>query len=317
VNVILKYVDKYVDGVSHPHIYTLKYVGEDMSFKLKERKFFYEKPEILNGMYLLHYGGTFFGAWGINGYFILADNIFLDTGNHNSDEKSFKEFISTLDKNRKWIVLNTHLHEDHCGKNIIVQKILNSEIYAPELVSNFSFVTFLLDLIWGRPKYFTHSMFNQSVYETDAGRKIEIIPTPGHSKAHVAFRIMPDNIIYSGDAIPLPVKKRYITAGEDYISEIESLKVLLKFTEEGSLFVSSHHGILKDPVKTINDRIKGMSEVVDKVSDLIKKGNDNIHTIGDSVFGKPDFLYKYFGENIRCKQDWTISSIIDGLKERE
>jgi glyoxylase-like metal-dependent hydrolase (beta-lactamase superfamily II) len=287
-----------------------------MSFKLKERKFFYEKPEILNGMYLLHYGGTFFGTWGINGYFILADNIFLDTGNHNSNKKSFKKFLNTLDRNRKWIILNTHLHEDHCGKNIIQQKILNSETYAPEVVLNFSFVTILLDLIWGKPKTFTHSMFNQSVYETDTGRKIEIIPTPGHSKAHVSFKIMPDNIIYSGDAIPLPVKKRYITSGEDYITEIESLKLLLKFAKDGSLFISSHHGILKDPVKTINDRIEGMSEVVDRVSNLVKNGHDNIQSIGYSIFGKPDFIYKNFGDSLRCKQEWTISSIIDGLEKR-
>jgi len=287
-----------------------------MTFKIKERKFFYEKPEILNGMCLLQYGGTLLGAWGINGYFILADNIFLDTGNHNSSIDSFEKFLNTLDKNRKWIVLNTHLHEDHCGKNIIVQKILNSEVYAPEIAVNFSSVTFMLDLIWGRPKTFAHKEFNQSVYETDTGRKIEIIPTPGHSQTHVSFRIMPDNIIYSGDAIPLPVKKRYITSGEDYISEIESLNVLLKFAKDGSIFVSSHHGVLKDPVKTINDRIEGMSDVVDKVSALVKKGYDNIHTIGNSVFGKPDFFYKNFGNSVRCKQEWTISSIIDGLKKR-
>jgi len=287
-----------------------------MGFKLKERKFSYEKPEILNGMYLLQYGSTFFGLWGIDGYFILADNIFLDTGNHNSDEKSFKKFLSTLDKNRKWMILNTHLHEDHCGKNIIVQKVLGSEIYAPEIVPDFSFVTFLLDLVWGKPKIFKHSEFNQSVYETDTGRKIEIIQTPGHAMPHVAFRIMPDNIIYSGDAIPLPVKRRYITSGEDYISEVESLKVLLEYAKDGSLIVSAHHGILKNPVKTITDRIEGMSEVVNKVSDLLKKGNNNIHAIGKSVFGEPDWLYKYFGDAIRCKQEWTISSIIEGLEKR-
>ena len=287
-----------------------------MGFKIKERKFFYEKPEILNGMYLLHYGATLLGMWGINGYFILADNIFLDTGNHNSDENSFKKFINTLDKNRKWIVLNTHLHEDHCGKNIIVQDMLNSEIYASETVPDFSFVSFMADLIWGRPKLFTYSKFRKDIYETDRGRTIEIIPTPGHSEDHVSFKIMPDNIIYSGDAIPLPVKKRYITSGEDYISGIESLKLLLRFAKEGSLFISAHHGILKDPVKTINERIEGMSEVVDKVNNLVKKGYDDVNVIGESVFGKPAFFYKRFGDSIRCKQEWTISSIIEGLNER-
>ncbi len=266
-------------------------------------------------MYLLHYGGTFLGLWGINGYFILADNIFLDTGNHNSDKKTFIKFLRTLDKNRNWKVLNTHLHEDHCGKNSIVQKVLGAEIYSPERVEDFSFVSTLMDLVWGRPDTFTHSMIEKPVYETDAGRKIEVIPTPGHSEAHTAFRIMPDNVIFSGDAIPLPVKKRYITSGENYIEEIRSLEVLLKYAAEGSVFVSAHHGILKDPVKTISERINGMSEAVDQVNTLLQKGYDNINKIGDSVFGRPDFIYRKFGENLRCSQEWAVSSIVEGLKK--
>ena len=285
-----------------------------MSFKLKERKFRYEKPEALNGMYLLQYGGTLFGLWGINGYFVLADNIFLDTGNHNSDRKTFIKFLKTLDKGRNWKILNTHLHEDHCGKNIIVQKILGAEIFSSEKVDDFSFVSWMMDKFWGRPEIFTHSMFNKTVYATDNGRTIEIIPTPGHSPAHTSFRIMPDNIIYSGDAIPLPVKKRYITSGEDYIEEIESLKRLLKYAEEGSLFISAHHGILKDPVKTISERINGMSEAVGEVSSLLDKGYENIDKISELVFGRPDFVYRRLGDNIRCRQDWTVSSIVEGLK---
>ncbi len=285
-----------------------------MSFKLRERRFSYEKPEVLNGMYLLRYGGTFFGMWGITGYFVLADNIFLDTGNHNSDRKTFLKFLHTLDKGRDWKVLNTHLHEDHCGKNTIVQEILGADIYSPEQVDDFTFVSWLMDHVWGRPEVFKHSMLAESVYETDGGRTIEVIPTPGHSPAHTAFRIMPDNILYSGDAIPLPVKKRYITSGEDYLKEIESLKLLLKFAEEGTLFVSAHHGILKDAVKTIKERIAGMSEAVGEVSGLLDKGYDNIDIISDMVFGRPDLIYRRLGYNIRCRQDWTVSSIVEGLK---
>jgi len=285
-----------------------------MSFKMKERKFKYDKPGVLNGMYLLQYGGTFFGMWGISGYFLLADNIFLDTGNHNSDRKIFTKFLLTLDNGRDWKILNTHLHEDHCGKNTIVQKILGAEIFSPEHVDDFSFVSWIMDQIWGRPEIFTHSMLADAVYETDNGRMIEVIPTPGHSPAHTAFRIMPDNIIYSGDAIPLPVKKRYITSGEDYMKEIESLKLLLKFAEDGSLFVSAHHGILKDPVKTITERIRGMSETVGEVSKLLDNGYESIDVISDLVFGRPDFIYRKLGDNIRCRQEWTVSSIVEGLK---
>jgi len=98
------------------------------------------------------------------------------------------------------------------------------------------------------------------------------------------------------------------------MGEIESLKVLLKYAEEGSIFVSAHHGILKDPVKTIKERINGMSEAVGAVNGLLEKGYDDVNDIGEIVFGKPDFIYRRLGDTIRCRQDWTVTSIVDGLK---
>ncbi|HPS58793.1 MAG TPA: MBL fold metallo-hydrolase [Spirochaetota bacterium] len=285
-----------------------------MGLKLKDRRFTFSQPDGLNGIYLCRYAGTFFGLWTINGYFLVVDNFFLDTGNPNSSHKKFIRFINSLDPARKWTILNSHLHEDHCGKNYIVQKKLHAEVYAQDKVEDFSFVSRLMDHVWGRPHMFHHNLFDRDVYETDSGRSIEVILTPGHSDDHAAFRIMPDNIIYSGDAIPLPVKKRYITTGENYLAEIESLKKLLTFAEKGSRFVSAHHGVVSDPVKLISARIEGMTSVVGKVKELSAFGITNVDEISNKVFGKPDIIYRRLGNSIRCRQDWTVQSILDGLK---
>ena len=279
-----------------------------MGLKLKDRRFTFSKPDGLNGIYVCRYAGTFFGLWTINGYFLVVDNFFLDTGNPNSSPKKFNEFINTLDHARKWTILNSHLHEDHCGKNYLVQKKLHAK------VEDFLFVSRLMDHIWGRPHMFNHNLFDRDVYETDSGRRIEVILTPGHSDDHAAFRIMPDNIIYSGDAIPLPVKKRYITTGENYLAEIESLKKLLTFAENGSRFVSAHHGIVGDPVKLISARIEGMTSVVCRVKEVSESGITSVDEISNKVFGKPDIIYRRLGNSIRCRQDWTVKSILDGLK---
>lgn len=286
--------------------------GCNMGLKLKDRRFTYSRPDTLNGIYLCRYAGTFFGLWTITGYFLVVDNFFLDTGNPNSSGKKFGEFIRTLDHARKWTVLNSHLHEDHCGKNYFVQKKLNAEVYAREKVEDFSFVSRMMDYVWGRPHVFSHAVFDRAVYETDMGRRIEVIPTPGHSDDHVVFRIMPDDIIYSGDAIPLPVKKRYITTGENYIAEIDSLKKLLVYAENGSRFVSAHHGLVGDPVKLISARIEGMTSVVRRVKEVSASGVTSIDDIGNIVFGRPDIIYRKLGDSIRCRQDWTIRSILDG-----
>jgi len=282
-------------------------------FKLKERFLSIEKPDELNDITLFRYAGTFFGLWNIDGCFILVDNIFIDTGNPNYSKTAMRNYLKTLDKNREWIILNTHMHEDHVGKNRLIQKELGAEIYSPESVDDFSFVSALMDFVWGRPDMFRYNMIDRKEFVTDRGRKIEVIPAPGHSPLHTVYRIMPDNIIYSGDAIPVPPRKRYVTSGEDYVAELESLHILMKYAEAGTKFISAHHGIVENSVKLIGDRIRGMSDVVNRVSELVDSGITDVDRIGVEVFGKPDLLYSKLGTQIRCREDWTINSIINGL----
>ena len=282
-------------------------------FKLKERFLSIENPGDLNDITLFRYAGTFFGLWSIEGCFILVDNIFIDTGNANYSKSAMRSFLKTLDKSRQWVILNTHMHEDHVGKNRLIQKELGAEVYSPEPVDDFSFVSTLMDFVWGRPDMFRYSIIDRKEFVTDSGRRIEVIPAPGHSPLHTVYRIMPDNIIYSGDAIPVPPRKRYVTSGEDYLPELESLKMLMRYAESGTGFISAHHGIVKDAVRLIGDRVAGMSDVVSRVSAIVESGVVDVGLIGAEVFGKPDLLYSRLGTQIRCREDWTINSIIKGL----
>ncbi len=279
--------------------------------KLKERFLSIEKPHDLDNITVFRYAGTFLGLWNIEGYFILVDNIFLDTGNPNYSREIMRDYLRTLDKGREWTILNTHMHEDHVGGNRLIQQELGAEVYSPESVKDFSFVSVLMDLVWGRPKMFKYRMIDREVYTTDTGRKIEVIPARGHSPEHTVYRILPDDIIYSGDAIPVPSRKRYVTLGEDYVSELESLKKMLEYAQAGTKFISAHHGIVKDSERLIRARIDGMSDVVKKVEELASSGVTDIAQIGLHVFGKQEFLYKNFGTQLRCREDWAIQSILN------
>lgn len=282
-------------------------------FKLKERFLSIEKPESLDGITLFRYAGTFLGMWSIEGCFILVDNIFIDSGNPNYSREEMLCYLKTLDKKRNWLILNTHMHEDHVGGNRLIQNELGAEIFSPETVQDFSFVSGLMDLVWGRPKMFQYKMIDRETYTTDRGRQIEVIPAPGHSPEHTVYRILPDDIIYSGDAIPVPTRKRYVTLGEDYVTELESLKKMMSYVEGGTRFISAHHGIVKDSRKLIQARISGMSGVVERVSEIAKTGVADVEQIGLMVFGKQEFLYKNFGNQLRCREDWAIQSILDKL----
>ena len=279
--------------------------------KLKERFISIGKPDALKDITLIRFAGTLFGLWHIEGCFLLVDNIFIDTGNPNADSDIFHGFLKSLDHSREYKILNTHMHEDHCGKNNLVQKELKAKIYSPEKVENFKFVSPLMNLIWGRPKMFNYSLIDRMGYHTDKGRTIEVIETPGHSPGHVSYRIMPDNIIYSGDAIPVPVRKRYVTLGENYTTELESLKKLYGYARGGAQFISAHHGIVQDSTRLINERIEGMSEVINSVTSQVESGITSEAEIGLRVFGKPDFMYSLLGNSLRCREDWTIRSIIE------
>ena len=148
-------------------------------------------------------------------------------------------------------------------------------------------------------------------------RKIEVIPAPGHSPEHTVYRVLPDDIIYSGDAIPVPSRKRYVTLGEDYVAELESLKKMQNYAQAGTRFISAHHGIVKDSEKLIQARINGMSDVVKKVEELAASGITDVAQIGLHVFGKQEFLYKNFGTQLRCREDWAIQSILDRYNSPE
>jgi glyoxylase-like metal-dependent hydrolase (beta-lactamase superfamily II) len=220
-------------------------------------------------------------------------------------------YLTTLDKKRQWIILNTHMHEDHVGGNRLIQNELGAEVYSPESVGDFSFVSGLMNLFWGRPEMFSYNLIDRVVYTTDRGRTIEVIPAPGHSPGHTVYRIMPDDIIYSGDAIPVPTRKRYVTLGEDYVTELESLKKMMNYAVAGTRFISAHHGVVKDSKKLIETRIAGMSDVVNQVSELAAAGVTDVDQLGIKVFGKPEFLYNKFGNQLRCREDWAIQSILD------
>jgi hypothetical protein len=61
-----------------------------------------------------------------------------------------------------------------------------------------------------------------------------------------------------------------------------------------------------------------MSDVVSRVYELAAAGITSVEQIGLQVFGKPEFLYSKFGNQLRCREDWAIQSILanfDSAKE--
>jgi glyoxylase-like metal-dependent hydrolase (beta-lactamase superfamily II) len=101
------------------------------------------------------------------------------------------------------IVVNTHLHFDHCGNNLLfpnakfyVQAKELRYAYAPDRFQKATYIRKFFDVkVEYTPLHGTHHLMEN----------VTVMPTPGHSIGHQSVLIEDENktYIYCGDAAPL------------------------------------------------------------------------------------------------------------------
>jgi N-acyl homoserine lactone hydrolase len=139
------------------------------------------------------------------------------------------------------MVVNTHLHFDHCGNNRLFENskflIQTDEIRYAYFPDRFMRVSYLRDFFDVEGDYLPV----RGRYEIENG--VELIPTPGHTIGHQSMVVKwkHRNVVYTGDAAPLAenVDKRNIT-GMIYDSAlgVQSLDTLRRI--ENPLYIYSH-----------------------------------------------------------------------------
>ena len=139
------------------------------------------------------------------------------------------------------LVVNTHLHFDHCGNNILFPnaKFLEQtdEIRYAYFPDRFMRVSYLRDFFDIEGEFIP--LHGKYTIEDGA----EIVPTPGHTIGHqsVVVKWKGHNLVYAGDAAPLPenIEKRNIT-GMIYNATqgLESIDLLRRL--ENPVYIYSH-----------------------------------------------------------------------------
>jgi N-acyl homoserine lactone hydrolase len=139
------------------------------------------------------------------------------------------------------MVVNTHLHFDHCGNNKLFANskfiVQTDEIRYAYFPDRFMRVSYLRDFFDVEGDYLPV----RGRYEIDDG--VEVLPTPGHTIGHqsVVVKWKGRSIVYAGDAAPLPenIEKRNIT-GMIYSSTqgLESIDLLRRI--ENPIYIYSH-----------------------------------------------------------------------------
>jgi glyoxylase-like metal-dependent hydrolase (beta-lactamase superfamily II) len=260
-------------------------------------------------------GTTLFSKVLLPASFNVVDNVFIDTGNSNTDSKVMKQFIDSCKGKKDWMILNTHLHEDHCGYNYYIHNELNAEIVTPEPEgkNHFNEVNLIYKIYWGKPKVFPYTQLKEDSLVTERGWKIHRISTPGHSPHHCSYFLENRSFLYTGDAIPLAREKAYSINDENFWQAYDSLKILKKFIEPDMKVISGHMKILKNPIKIIDERLLFMDDLAERVQKQWISGERNIDVITFSCFKRRPF-YDFIVKPRMCMQ-YTIKSLIDGLNE--
>jgi glyoxylase-like metal-dependent hydrolase (beta-lactamase superfamily II) len=139
------------------------------------------------------------------------------------------------------LVVNTHLHFDHCGNNALFNKAKfleqTEEVRYAFFPDRFMRVSYLREFFDLEAEFLPL----KGRYTIEDG--VEILPTPGHTIGHqsVVVKWKDRNIVYAGDAAPLPenIEKRNIT-GMIYsaVKGLESIDRLRRI--ENPVFIYSH-----------------------------------------------------------------------------
>ncbi len=193
------------------------------------------------------------------------ENILVDTGIGTLPPKyeKFHDVIRTKEENLRLslktaglepnditLVVNTHLHFDHCGNNLL---FLNAKFV--EQVDEIRYAFFpdrFMRVSYLREFFDTEGEFlpMRGKYTIENG--VDIVPTPGHTIGHqsVVVKWKNRNIVYTGDAAPLPenIEKRNITGMIYNTSEgLESIDFLRNM--ENPVYIYSHDNEqLKTPI---------------------------------------------------------------------
>lgn len=192
-------------------------------------------------------------------------------------------------------VLLTHCHEDHSGNAAAINAELGIPIYGGKLTAEKLARPFPIfpyqRLIWGAADPVeVHVLENPWV---ESGFRFVPIPTPGHSKGHVAWLVPEEGWLFSGD-LYLSHRIKYFRADENIRLQIDSLKKVLKLDFD-ALFCA-HHPKPANGKEFIRLKLQYLEDIYGKTAELASRGMDSAAIM----------------KALHLKEDWKIKLLCYG-----
>lgn len=212
----------------------------------------------------------------INIYLITGESCYLIDSGVSGSERIIDEYLHSIGRNMSDIkgIFLTHAHPDHIGGAAEIKRITDCKVYAPMLEIDWiedidiqyrerpipNFYTLLLESV----KVDVPLQDGDSV-TLEKGIEICALLTRGHSHGSMSF-ILGDNIIFTGDAIPvvhdLPIFVDYEQSlySLDRINELSNVQYFCPAWDE------------------IYDKIR-LKEVVNDSKRMLHKLKDAVHQV--------------------------------------
>lgn len=153
-------------------------------------------------------------------------------------------------------VWNSHCHEDHIAGNHLFPDV-PWQVHEADLLGLHSFAEFLQiygydDGVIGagweqalREKFFytanprATGFRDGHVLELGGGVRVRVVHTPGHTRGHCAFHVLPDDVLYVGDIDLSSFGPYYGDAWSDLADFERSLRLVRAF--EATHYATFHH----------------------------------------------------------------------------
>ncbi len=142
-------------------------------------------------------------------------------------------------------ILLTHTHFDHVGAVAPLARHTGAPVYCPEGEA-FVLADIMRFVPW--PGFGPFESYDADVHISGgerlelAGFGIDVIPTPGHSPAHVTFSIADEQVLFSGDVLFEGSIGRTDLPGGDTATLMASIATLLEAFPDETRVLPGHMG---------------------------------------------------------------------------
>lgn len=200
-------------------------------------------------------------------YSYYIDGVIIDTGSASLADE-FQPFFQSVDFDQ---VVLTHYHEDHTGNcawieaNYDVPQLINED--SIDVCAEQAVYPLYREVVWGRREGFRATPMGETFQSRTT--TWDIIPTPGHSKDHLAFYNRQLGTMFTGD-LYVQTKTKLVLEEENIVETMASLKKVLTYDFEQ--VYCNHAGLLTDGKQKLADKYDYLQEIEGQVLHYKEQG---------------------------------------------